>query len=407
MPPFIKNYSRKNRGIDRMKPQSANNSSVESENVEREIFSILHTEWANSWGGQVQRVMLECSKLSALGYRVVIACQPGSPLLNHAREKGITAEEVRIRGQFDLRAIRDIYRLIRKYRITVVNTHSSRDNWVGSLAAKLARVPLLVRTRHHPVPISNNPLNFTHKLADGFIATGEAVRTGLITDNRIPADRVISIPTGVSLERFYPGIDSLPLKRELGIDPATKIVTIVARLGRGKRHDVFLEAASLIRNELADVKFVIVGDGAMQESIKQKISELDLSDVVIMTGHRSDIPEFMASSDVVVLTSDSEGVPQVLTQAMAMERPVVAAPIGAIPDLIEDGVTGLFADAGNARSFADKIVKLLRDDSLSRNIGRAARQHVLKHFTDDTMVEKTIAFYRYLAECKNPSRPFS
>jgi glycosyltransferase involved in cell wall biosynthesis len=363
-------------------------------------FSILHTEWANSWGGQVQRVLLECTKMTALGHKVVIACQPGTPLLRNAREKGIPAEEVRIRGQFDLRAIRDIYRVIRKYGITVVNTHSSRDNWVGSLAAKLAGVPLLVRTRHHPVPISNSPLNFVHKLTDGVIATGEAVRAGLITDNSLPEDRVVSIPTGVSLERFSPEIDPLPLRRELGISPATRVVSIVARLGKGKRHDVFLDAARMIIPEIGDIKFLIVGDGAMKESIEQTIVENDLSRYVLMTGHRSDIPEVMAASDVVVLTSDSEGVPQVLTQAMVMERPVVAAPIGAIPDLIEDGVTGLFAAAGNARSFADRILTLLRDDGLCQTLGRAARQHVLNHFTDEIMAEKTIDFYRRLLKIK-------
>jgi len=351
----------------------------------------------------VQRIVLECSKLMAMGFRVVIACQPDSPLQKHAREKGIPVEEVRIRGQFDVRAIRDIYRLIRKYRITVVNTHSSRDNWVGSLAAKFAGVPLLVRTRHHPVPISNSSLNFIHKMADGFIATGGAVSNGLITDNRIPAERVISIPTGVSLERFSPGIDPFPLKRELGIDPEARVVTIVSRLGKTKRHDIFVDAARMIRNEVANVKFLIVGDGMMEESIRKKIAENGLSDVVLMTGHRSDIPEIMASSDVVVLTSDSEGVPQVLSQAMAMERPVVAAPIGAIPDLIEDGVTGLFAEAGNARSFADKIVRLLSDDGLSRTLGRAGQQHVLNHFTDDIMVDKTINFYHHLLNLQHRS----
>jgi len=371
---------------------------------EAPMFSILHTEWSKSWGGQVQRIVLECSKMMALGHRMAIACQPGSPLAKNAREKGIPVEEVRIRGQFDVRAIRDIYQVIKKYRITVVNTHSSRDNWVGSLAAKLAGVPLLVRTRHHPVPISNSPLNFIHKLADGFIATGEAVRAGLVCDNLFAAERVISIPTGVSLERFSLGTESLPLKRALGIEPATRVVTMVSRLGKTKRHDLFVEAARMILNELTDVKFLIVGDGMMQESIQQKITEHNLSKDVLMTGYRADIPEIMAASDVVVLTSDSEGVPQVLTQAMAMQRPVVAAPIGAIPDLIEDGVTGLFAEAGNARSFADKIVMLLRDDSLSRKLGSAGRQHVLNNFTDDIMAEKTLAFYKRLLSGKQVAR---
>lgn len=364
-------------------------------------FSILHTEWSKSWGGQVQRIVLECSKMKAMGHHMVIACQPGSPLADNARKKGIQVEEVSIRGQFDVRAITDIYHIIKKYRITVVNTHSSRDNWVGSMAAKLAGVPLLVRTRHHPVPISNNPLNFIHKLADGFIATGEAVRSGLVTDNSFAADRVISIPTGVSLERFSPRIDALAVKREFGFEPAVRIVTIVSRLGKTKRHDLFVEAARMILSEIAGVKFLIVGDGMMEEPIKQKIGELNLSKDVLMTGFRADVPEIMAASDVVVLTSDSEGVPQVLTQAMTMQRPVVAAPIGAIPDLIKDGVTGLFAEAGNARSFADKILMLLRDENLSHKIGSAGRQYVLDNFTDDIMAEKTVAFYRRLLAMKS------
>jgi glycosyltransferase involved in cell wall biosynthesis len=365
-----------------------------------QVFSILHTERSKTLGGQEQRIILECRKLMALGHRVVIACQPGSAILKKAGENGIPAEAVTMRGQFDLRAIRDIYRIIRKYGITVVNTHSSIDNWIGSLAARIAGVPLLVRTRHHPVPISNSPLNFVHKLADGFTATGEAVRTMLVTDNRIPVDRVISVPTGVSLERFSPGIDPLPVKRQLGIDSATRVVTMVGRLRSGKRYDLFVEAAALVCKELADVRFLVVGDGAGEEMIRQKIAEHDLEKVVLMTGYRADIPEIMASSDIVVLASDSEGVPQVLTQAMAMERPVVAFPVGGIPDLIEDGVTGLFADAGNARSFADKILMLLRDDSLCRTLGSAARQHVLTHFSDDTMVEKTVNFYQYLLDLK-------
>jgi len=388
------------RGIGCMDARSASVSPVMAQEGDVTSFSILHTERSKTWGGQEQRTILECRRLKALGHRVIIACQPDSVLLQKAREYGIHAEAVVIRGQFDVRAMLAIYRLIKRYQVTVVNTHSSIDNWVGSLAAKLAGVPLLVRTRHHPVPISNNPLNFVHRLADGFTATGEAVRAGLIDDNQIPADRVISIPTGVSLERFSLGIDPLPLKRELGIEPATRIVTMVARLSSGKRHDLFIDAAQLIRNEFVDVKFLVVGGGAGQESIQRQIAELGLADFVIMTGFRADIPEVMASSDIVVLTSDSEGVPQVLTQAMAMQRPVVAAPIGGIPDLIEDGVTGLFAEAGNARAFADKILMLLYDDSLRRTLGCAARQHVLHNFTDEIMVEKTLAFYRRLLAAK-------
>jgi len=363
-------------------------------------FSILHTEWSSGWGGQEQRIILECVKVRQLGHDVVIACQPESGILARARDHAIPTEEVKIRGSFDLRAIRDIACLIRKHRITVVNTHSGKDSWVGGFAAKLAKADLLVRTRHLAIPISTNPLNFIHKMFDGFVTTGEAVRMALITKNRIPAEKVVSIPTGVSLEQFDPRLDPGELKKELGIPSDNRVVTIVAILRKVKRHDLFLEAAAILKGRFPTLTFLVVGEGPMRESIEAKIDELGLAHEVILTGHRNDIPQILAISDVVALTSDKEGVPQALTQAMAMECPVVAAPVGGIPDLILEGKTGLFADVGNAGSFADKISILLQDSAMRTELGHAAKRHVLQNFTDEIMATKTINFYNYLLQLK-------
>jgi len=124
------------------------------------MYRILHTEWSMGWGGQEQRIVLECRKLIEVGHSVIIACQPGSGILAKARAWNIPVEEVVMRGSVDLRAILRISRIIREKQIQVVNTHSGKDSWVAGFAAKLAGADLLVRTRHLSVPVSSNPLNF-------------------------------------------------------------------------------------------------------------------------------------------------------------------------------------------------------------------------------------------------------
>jgi len=362
------------------------------------MFSILHTEWSSGWGGQGHRIILECMKLMALGHRLVIAAQPDSPLYRKAVENGIPVEPVRIRGKFDLLAIRDLCRLIKKHHITVVNTHSSKDTWVASLAAKFSGVPLLIRTRHISTPISTSPLNFVHHLADGISTTGEMIREELIRVNRMSPDRVVSIPSGVSLDRFdLSKSDGARVRREFGVPDNSPLVAMVAVFRGMKRHDLLLTATGMLRDKFPGLKVILAGKGTDSEGMSHMIVEAGLQDTMITAGRRDDIPDILAAADIVVLTSDrDEGVPQSLTQAMVMARPVVAAPVGGIPELVIDGKTGLLAATGDAGSFVANIERLLQDNSLRIRLGAAARQHVLDNYTDDIMAVKTIAFYQRL-----------
>ncbi|HBG05013.1 MAG: hypothetical protein A2075_19835 [Geobacteraceae bacterium GWC2_58_44] len=370
--------------------------------MEKVSYSILHTEWSDGWGGQEQRIILECRKMMELGHKVVIACQPGSGILQKAVESGIPVEEVVMRGSVDPVAVWSLYRVIRKHGINVVSTHSGKDSWPAGFAAKLARVELLVRTRHLSLPIRNGFFNFVYRMPDGIVTTGEAIRDTMIADNGIAPDKIVSIATGVSLDRFDPGRSCAPqLKRELGIPEGAPVVTMVAVLRGMKRHDLLIAAASQLRAQFPEARYLVVGDGPGREWLTGLVREAALEDRVIMAGYRNDIPELLAISDVFVLTSDrNEGVPQSISQAMAMGRPVVASPVGSIPELILDGRTGLLAQAGDAASFARAIGRLLEEQPLRAALGKAARSHVLAGYTDDIMTRKTLNFYRFLQDKK-------
>lgn len=369
-------------------------------------FNILHTEWSSGWGGQEQRIVLECRKIIGLGHRVILACQPDSGILPRALAEGIPVERVRIRSGSDIRAILQLIGIIRRERIDIVNTHSGKDTWVGGLAAKFSGAGFF-RTRHLSIPISASPFNFIHRLADGTITTGVAIRETMIADNRIPADRITSIATGVNIERFDPTRvqRSESLARDLGVPPDCPVVSMVAVLRSMKRHDIFIRAAKSVLAALPQVRFLVVGDGPGRENTQRLAEELGIAESVIFCGHRGDVPELLALSDVVVLTSDRfEGVPQSLSQAMAMGRPVVAAPIGSIPELILDNRTGLFAETGAPDSFADRILQLLADKELRLRLGTAARNHIRENYTDDIMAQRTIEFYRRMIGAPSGAR---
>jgi glycosyltransferase involved in cell wall biosynthesis len=367
------------------------------------IYSILHTEWSSGWGGQERRILLECQKVRALGHKVIIACQPESGIGKQAEAAGIAVEEVVIRGSFDLRAIYRLSRLIKKYGVNVVNTHSGKDSWAGGLAAQLAGADLLIRTRHLSVPLSNHWFNFIHKMADGIIATGTAIRDSLIEENGIAPEKVVSIATGVPLEHFTPGASGgADLRRELGLPADARVVTMVAVLRSMKRYDLLVAAGKILRQQFPDMRILIVGEGPGREWIEGLIREQGLEDRIVLAGYREDIPAILGLSDVVVLTSDRfEGVPQSLSQAMAMERPVVAAPIGSIPELVQDGRTGFLAETGSAESFAEKIKLLLLDDDLRIRLGKSARAHIVENYSADAMAEKTLQFYDRLLTQKD------
>ncbi|NJD61926.1 MAG: glycosyltransferase family 4 protein, partial [Deltaproteobacteria bacterium] len=328
------------------------------------MWSIVHTEWSDGFGGQEHRILLECREMLRRGHRVRIACRPEAALFPKAREAGIPATPVAIRSSADLSSIRALFSLFRRERVQIVNTHSGKDSWVASAAAKIAGAPLLIRTRHISVPIRRHAFNLVYRWPDGYITTGEMIREHLLAEG-IPADRVVSIPTGVDPERFSPAVDGTGIRKEFGMAQGAFVVSMVGVLRSWKRHDLFLEAVRLLKGRGIPVRALVAGEGPQREKVAAAIRQQGLSDTVTMTGYREDVPEILAASDAIVLPSDRfEGVPQVILQALAMGRPVIASPIGGIPEVVHAEKTGLLCATGDAAAFAGALARLAGDAAL-------------------------------------------
>ena len=267
---------------------------------------------------------------------------------------------------------------LRRVRPHVVNPHSSRDGWLIGAAARLARVPLLIRTRHIDVDYPN-PFISRHAfttLADHVLTTSDRITSHFQTIFSLPDHRISTVPTGIDLNKFSPeGIKAVLLPDAA----STPLIGMVSVLRSWKGHIVFLDAAAMLKASGFDARYVIVGEGPMRDSIRQMISERSLDGVVTLTGNRDDVPEVLRALNALAIPSTKhEGVPQIGIQALSTKTPVVGSAVGGIPEIIHHGQTGRIFPGGDAVALAGALKEVFNnsgDTQKMREAGRALVEH--------------------------------
>ena len=171
----------------------------------------------------------------------------------------------------------------------------------------------------------------------------------------------------------------------------------MANVRGSKGHRYFLEAAREVLRARSDARFLIVGDGVGVDDVRRRVREMGLERDVLMTGFRRDIPELMVALDVLVVASTkSEGIPQVILQALAVATPVAASAVGGIPEIIRDGENGRLVPPADAHALAQAILWLLDDPTRARAMARVGQAQVRGGHTVDIMMARTTAVYREL-----------
>jgi len=360
-------------------------------------LNILHTESSLGWGGQEIRILEEAKGLKKRGYRVIIACQPGSRLSKRAEDAGIEVMTLSMKRTSYPSAILRLRRIIEDYNVDILNTHSSIDSWLASIAGRLSkRKPVILRTRHLSTPISKSLLSriLYKRLPHRVITTGESIRKKMVEENGFDGERIVSIPTGVDLDVFDLRKVNGTLRKEWDIPEDLPVIGMVAVIRSWKGHEDFIDAVQIVLKESPEARFFIVGDGPRREIVREYIRKRGLEGSIIMTGERDDIPQAMASFDIVVLPSyANEGLPQAIAQALSMERPVVASNIGSIPELVIDGETGYLVPPKNPSILSKKIISLLKDEQLRGKMGKAGRRLVTSSFSLETMLDRIEGLY--------------
>jgi glycosyltransferase involved in cell wall biosynthesis len=295
-------------------------------------------------------------------------------------------------------------------RADVVHAHMYRAETVG-MRAVLAladighRRPYFVATIHSSRIRSSDDQVLLRDLTpkmDRLIAVSRAIEHKLVDEQRTTVP-VSLIYNGVDLDRYDNQEACCTLPEEYGMEPGSQIVGVVARLEPEKGHPTLLEAWPQVLRVVPDAYLLIVGEGSRRDALEAQARELRIAHRVVFTGRRDDVPAVTAALDVAVLPSYREAQGLTILEAMALSRPVVASNVGGIPEMVQDGVTGLLVPPHDADALAAAITRLLLDHPLADTLARAGHDLVHDRFCIDLMVRAIESIYDEGARAVRPS----
>jgi glycosyltransferase involved in cell wall biosynthesis len=285
-------------------------------------------------------------------------------------------------------------------RADVVHNHMYRAEVVGTRAAwRVAEAglprPHVVGTVHSSRIRSDEDRDLIRRLTpkmDHLIAVSSSIARKIEDEARIGAP-VTLIYNGVDLERYDHQLPCCTLREEYGLPPEGPMVGVVARLEPEKGHPTLLDAWPAVLAEFPTATLLIIGEGSRREALEAQAAGLGLGGSVIFTGRRDDVPAVTKALDVAVLPSYREAQGLTILEAMALSRPVVASNVGGIPEMIEDGVSGLLVPPHEPSALADAILRLLRDHPLADTLGRAGHDLVHERFCVQLMARAVETIY--------------
>ncbi len=385
---------------------------------------VLHPITRLIVGGAQENTMLTAQLLNPARWQVDVLSGPQTgregSLIETVRERGIPLiiepSLVReVNPLQDLRALFRLARLMRQGRYTIVHTHSSKAGIVGRWAAKLAGVPIIVHTVHgwghhdrqHPLIRAYYILleKLTLPITDKLIVVSPLNTEKGLADGIGRPEHYTVIRSGIELERFgHPQVDRATTRAAWNIPLDAPVVGTVTRLSAQKAPLDFVRAAAQVAAAVPNVYFLVVGDGPLRAEVEQLARDLGISERLVLTGLRRDVPEQLAAMDIFALSSLWEGLPRVLPQAMASGLPVVATATDGSIEAVTDGENGFLVPPGQPAVLAESLIRLLRDPALARQMGEAGR-HRVAEFDVRTMVAQIDQLYQELLAKKGLAAP--
>jgi glycosyltransferase involved in cell wall biosynthesis len=315
----------------------------------------------------------------------------------------------------DLRAFWELFRLCRREKFDIVNTHTSKGGFLGRIAARLAGVPLVIHTAHgyafNEVDSKLTALFYTYleKFAayscDLVISVNEEERLIAIQKKVVSPDKIVTVLNGINVSKFENVVPTDSLRREL--DPSGEAILIGAtgRLTPQKGFTYLIRAMPFILEAYPHARVMFVGDGLLEAQLKSLAGELGIADQCQFLGFREDVPELLACFDIFVLPSLWEGLSISLLEAMAAGKPLVTTNIKGNREVIDDGVDGLLVNPADPVALADAATKLIRDEERARAMGERAKQKIKESFSEEVMVERTLELYASARPAASSGRP--
>lgn len=339
-------------------------------------------------------------------YRFVFVClETMGRLGEELRADGFPVHVLDKRPGIHWKTIRGLRSLIRQEGIDLVHAHHYGPFFYGAMARLPWGRPPVVLTehgRHFPDRVQRTHLLVNRLLLgrdDRLFGVGDGVRLALIDNEGFPRERVGVIYNGIDTAAFGDvGRLRQEARHELQLRPDDFVILQAARLDPIKDHATAIRAMARVATTRSDIRLLLAGEGSSASEIDALIDALDLRSHVLRLGLRADVDRMLAAADVVLLSSVSEGIPLSLIEGMAAGLPVLATSVGGIPEVVEDGRTGLLVPAGDDEALARQILGLAEDPARREQMGHLGRDRASALFCEDRMIGEYDRTYREMTK---------
>lgn len=328
-------------------------------------------------------------------FRVSVLClSRGGEIAEKLIANGKDVEILGIKNYHSPLSLIKVARWLRQKRIDIVHTHGYPAGVLGRLAAIFARVPYIF----HHVHSTYLDLNKRNHLIERFlsiftykvICCSEAVKRFIMEKEGIPEDKLIVLYNGIPEPTLLAPSDVNNFKKDLGIPQEVSVIGCVASLVQHKGHRYLLEAF----RKLDNTYLLLIGDGPQRRELERMAYDLGISNRVIFAGYKMDVSPYMQLMDMAVLPSlEREGLGISIIEAMALSKPIVATNIGGIPEVVDDGRTGLLVKPMDSGALSDAIKRLLISSELMHSMGLKGRDRYLRMFTLNHMLRRIEGLY--------------
>jgi glycosyltransferase involved in cell wall biosynthesis len=341
----------------------------------------------------VERLVLDLVRQGkSLGQELSIIClvQAGD-FAGQARSHGIPVYSLDKGPGIRLGLIHRLGRLLHTLQVNIVHTHEIGALFYTGPAAGLGNRPIILHTEHG----KNYPPG-SRKCWLGWLAAHWAGRICCVSAD-VAADlvslriarrpKIALVPNGIDTGRFVLPQNADEIRRRLGISPQAFVIGTVGRLDEIKCQDLLLRVFARLRGQMSEARLLLVGEGPLRQELEQLAARLEIAREVSFAGYQEQPERYLAAMDVFALPSRSEGLPLVILEAWAAGLPVVASRVGGIPELIENGQSGILFPSGDEEALARALEKIWADRDLGRRLGEAGRIQAREHYDVRVMAQ--------------------
>ncbi len=356
-------------------------------------MSVIHVETGRRLYGGALQVLYLVQGLEERGVKSVLMAPRGSEIAEAAYERWLRVEEFPFRGEADPTGLARMAWRFSRRDVEVVHLHSRRGaDTLGGVAGAVARAPVVLTRR-----VDNREVDWVvgakYALYRRVVAISAAVREVLI-DQGVPEDKIALVHSAVDASKWLTPRSRAGLDREFDLPPGQPAGAMVAQFVPRKGHWVLIQALALLKCRGLVPNVVLFGRGPMRENVAALAESIGVSGQIRFAGFRDDLHDWLGAFDFCVHPALKEGLGVAAMQAGAAGIAVAGGRAGGIPEIIEDGKTGILCAPGDAGALADAIARLARDPEAARAMGMLARKRIEAHFSVDAMVDGNLEVYR-------------